>query len=106
MGVQIRDALLAIAVKRGVRVVTDCEVRSIDCETSRVRMVHCADGGHYTADTVLCNADVATALKMVDHPKATSKAQDVANKAYSASVIEYRWSVKRCGPICAACSIC
>lgn len=69
---------------------------SIDCEGSGARTVHCADGTSIPVDAVLCNADVGTALTLVQHPRAPSKAHAVADKAYSASVIEYRWNVNRC----------
>jgi phytoene desaturase len=68
---RLAESITALAIKRGVNIVTGAEVAQIliDGATSTATGVRLADGTEHRADAIICNADVVHTYRKLIDPK-------------------------------------
>jgi phytoene desaturase len=90
---QVVEALVDIARQAGVEFVFDMTIRQIDLNGQRVKGLTMEDGSHLQADAILANADLPYVYQeLLAHE---GKAESLAHKRYSCSVISFFWGVDK-----------
>ena len=89
-------ALVEIAREAGVTFEFDAEVERIEVDGGRARGVALKDGRRLSADVVIANADLPYVYQaLLPDPK---RAEQMANKRFSCSVISFFWGVDKTYP--------